>query len=600
MKFKLLKNQIMLLIVVSIAIIIISQFIFIYAFSIINQKNYSGFLEDTIMQLKDNFINLQNRLMHIADVISYNQNTFLLANENNLSEKISLSNSVYLMIESIKTSNSNIAGIMLTDLDMVVIGDATKENLYVKSHLKRLYEAGELEGEDTKHMSVYNPIDGKYQYFSLTPSFHIKGRDHRLFTVIFYDIDSWKSLMINIEWNEGYIILADEKGNILGSGKNVDKKIDLIRDLPFDMDFIMHKKNGLHSKNNAFYYKTSIDSTKWMIIGMVPKSSILNDILNLVYSSIVLVFIVAILLIILGLYINHNIAFPITQMTNFMKNISGSKDISSKLVIKNSNEIGMLANDINMMLIKINAITKNMIEAQQKLYEAQIAQQQAEISAFESQVNPHFLYNTLDCIHGISYARGVPEIAQMVRSMAHIFRYSIKEPNFVKVRDEIYCIKEYMNIIQIRFDNRFTVNYEISIEALEAIIPKMVLQPLIENAILHGLEPKTEGGELSIKGWLDENEYLHFEVMDNGIGMEEQTLSHIKSLLESGKQLFASEKKDVRGNIGILNINSRIRLLYGDDSGLDIESSKNQFTKVSLLIPARRRITELKIPGTTL
>jgi two-component system sensor histidine kinase YesM len=82
--------------------------------------------------------------------------------------------------------------------------------------------------------------------------------------------------------------------------------------------------------------------------------------------------------------------------------------------------------------------------------------------------------------------------------------------------------------------------------------------------------------------------------------MEEQTLSHIKSLLESGKQLFASEKKDVRGNIGILNINSRIRLLYGDDSGLDIESSKNQFTKVSLLIPARRRITELKIPGTTL
>ena len=579
----------MALIVVSITIIIIIQSIFIYTFYTINQSNYSGFLEDTILQLKDNFISIENRIMHIADVISYNQNTFSLANETDLSQKISLRNSLNIMIDSIKTSNSSISGIMLTDLNMIVIGDVTQENLYIKSYLMQMYKSGELEGEDTRHMSLYNPFEKKYQYFSLTPSFHIKDSNYRLFTIIFYDIDSWESLMTNIEWSEGYIVLVDEMGHILGSSKNIDKNIQLVNDLPTDMSFAFHKENGLHITNRAYYYKTAMQPINWMIIGAVPKSAIINDISNIIYSSIILVLVVSILLFIQGLYINHNIASPIIQMAKFMSNIQESKDISSKLVIKNRNEIGMLADDINIMLTRINLITKDIIETQQKLYKAQIAQQQAEISAFESQVNPHFLYNTLDCIHGIAYAKRVPEIARMARSMAYIFRYSIKGSDYVKVKDEINCIKEYMNIIQIRYDNRFLESYDISPDALETMIPKMILQPLVENAVFHGLEQRTDGGTLSVKGWIDEDDYLHFEVMDNGIGIEEQTLSQIKSLLESSQLLFTSDRKETRGNIGILNINCRIRLLYGDNSGLNIESVRNQFTKVSLFIPNKSR-----------
>lgn len=581
-----LKSQIILLITISIAIIIIIQFVFICMFFTINQSNYSAFLENTIVQLDDSLQSFNNRLEDVAKIISFNQNTFSYVNNGYLSEKVKLSENLNLMIESIKASNSNVLAILLTNFDMVDIGDVSSQSLYVKSQLKIMYENGELYGEETRHMTLYNPTDEVFCYISITPSFYMNDGTQRLFTVIFYSTNSWKSSMYNIGWNEGStIVLLDTVGNILGRSRNADRSIETVKNLSYNMYTLMDAEDGLHPTRNAFYYKHTIDHLNWMIIGTVPKSVIKKDLSSLVYSSIIMLLIITVILIIQGWFMNHNITSPITQMTNFMDGINSNTDISQKLVVKNDNEIGRLANEINSMLIRINQMTNEMIEAKQQVYEAKMVQQESEIAAFQSQVNPHFLYNTLDCIQGISYSRGVPEIAQMVRSMAYIFRYSIKESYFVKVKDEISCIIEYMKIIQIRYSNRFTINYDVSPEVLDILIPKMILQPLVENAVFHGLEQITEGGMLSIKGRIEVSGCLVFEIEDNGAGIDDSTLSRIKLVLVSSTRSLGSDENETIRNIGLININRRIRILYGDECCLEVESTQGKYTKVTLSLP---------------
>jgi two-component system sensor histidine kinase YesM len=485
MKWKLremtLKSQIILLISISLSIVMITQFVLIYTFYMINQSNYTTFLKNIIFQLGDNVRSFEKRLNDTATVISFNQNTFLYANESRLSEKVRLANTLYLMFESIKASNSNVSAILLTDLDMISVGDVTEQTLHIKSELKRLFENGELDSEETRHMVLYAPKCNTYHYFCVTPSFYMHDGDgmQRLFTIIFYKIDSWKTSMSHIGWNEDYsAILLDTVGNVLGKGGSADASVRTIEDLPDDVRHIMKLEDGLYNTEKASYYKQTIYPLNWMIIGIVPQKVIRGDFSSLIHFSKTTVLMITILLILLGWYINRNITSPIAQITEYINQITSNKDICHKLAVKNNNEIGMIANEIDAMLVRINQITNEKIETQQQLYEAQMTQQRAQILAFQSQVNPHFLYNTLDCIHGMSYSLGVPEIAQMVRSLAHIFRYSIKELNYVKAKDELNCIMEYVEIIQIRYDNRFTINYNISPKVLDATIPKMILQPL--------------------------------------------------------------------------------------------------------------------------
>jgi two-component system sensor histidine kinase YesM len=234
-------------------------------------------------------------------------------------------------------------------------------------------------------------------------------------------------------------------------------------------------------------------------------------------------------------------------------------------------------------------LNEEMNEANQKLYMTELSKKQADLAAIQSQINPHFLYNTLDCIRGIAISEGVEVVANISTAMSKIFRYSIKAANFVKVEDELECIKKYLSIIQIRHGNRFTIKYDIDENVNKMIIPKMTFQPLVENAVFHGLERRSGEGLLAISAKMDGN-VMVFEIFDNGVGMNEETLEKLKESLK--EDVLTQHKLTENKSIGIRNINQRLKLIYADGYNIAIESKVSEGTRIIISIKEEVDINE--------
>ena len=183
---------------------------------------------------------------------------------------------------------------------------------------------------------------------------------------------------------------------------------------------------------------------------------------------------------------------------------------------------------------------------------------------------------------GIALMKDQPVVAEMASHMAEIFRYSIKEGDKVTVEEEQEFLKKYLYIMDVRFNGRFTWKMEIEKEILPCRIDKMILQPLVENAVYHGLEKRREpGGELRIEGRRD-RETILFTVSDNGGRIDKEQLRHLQETLKNPERL--EQEKRERKRIGIVNIQSRLKLMYGDLGGVDIDV-KDGITQVTLRIP---------------
>ena len=203
----------------------------------------------------------------------------------------------------------------------------------------------------------------------------------------------------------------------------------------------------------------------------------------------------------------------------------------------------------------------------------------ARLRELQAQINPHFLYNTLETIRSLALRNGVESIADIAKSMALIFRYCINSRDeVVTLREELAHVKSYINIQKIRYKNRLQVYFYVDDELLDNCIIKILVQPLVENAIYHGIDQKREGGEISIvchkslKG-------VEIAVEDNGMGMKPEVLHSLQ------KQLHECQGEHAGENIGLKNVHSRLKLYYGRERGLHIESVYGQGTRVSFDIP---------------
>lgn len=221
-----------------------------------------------------------------------------------------------------------------------------------------------------------------------------------------------------------------------------------------------------------------------------------------------------------------------------------------------------------------------------------IHDKQAELAALQSQINPHFLYNTLDCIRGQALLENNHSIALMVEALGNLFRYSIsRKGELVTLREELANVQNYMMIQRYRFDNRFTLQIDIKPEdevSYECSIPKLIIQPIIENAIYHGLKEKLEGGIVRIEVILF-NHNLVLLISDNGEGMDPQVLSELNKNIRSSSKFFDRYEHTSNGNNGIAlaNIHKRLQLLFGEKYGLQVFSTLNQGTDVEIMLPAR-------------
>lgn len=245
-------------------------------------------------------------------------------------------------------------------------------------------------------------------------------------------------------------------------------------------------------------------------------------------------------------------------------------------------------------LIDLNPIIKHYVSLKISRNNAEIFTKQTELTALQSQINPHFLYNTLDTIRGQAMCDDNIEVAKMIETLASFFRYSIsRKGNLVTLRDELNNINNYMRIQQYRFNHRFSMEFVIDDEntaAYDYYVPRLILQPIVENAIIHGLEETTEGAQVVIE--VDVAEDLIITVSDNGKGMSLKELDALNSRIHSETTGLVEENKNHGTGIALPNINKRIQILFGEKYGLNVYSSEGCGTDVVLILPANHHTEE--------
>lgn len=280
---------------------------------------------------------------------------------------------------------------------------------------------------------------------------------------------------------------------------------------------------------------------------------------------------------IITIILSHYLTSPITALSRFMGNHKNHKLITTEKYLNRNDEIGILYNEYNNMIEEINLRIKN--EYQNKLITLD-----SQMKSLEAQINSHFLFNTLESINSIAEIEEVPRISTMSLALGNMFRYSIKtDSELVSLRDEIHHINDYLSIQKIRYPDRFDVNYHIPDDLKNKKVLKLILQPLVENALNHGFNRCSVTGTIDIYGYTKENNII-IEVIDNGLGMDSDNLKNIQTLLAKPIEFTEMGRRD-KQSIGIKNIHSRIQLYYGIGYGLTIESEENKGTTIRIQIP---------------
>lgn len=226
----------------------------------------------------------------------------------------------------------------------------------------------------------------------------------------------------------------------------------------------------------------------------------------------------------------------------------------------------------------------------ERQYTIQLSTKQAEFLALQNQINPHFLYNTLEAIRGDALCAGMDNIADITETLSSFFRYTITEnSNLVTIREELDNVENYFKIQQYRFGEKLSIEVRICDEEVNILrmqCPKLSLQPIIENAIFHGLERKREKGRISLVLELVDDD-LHICISDNGVGIEEKKLSELSERLDRVSVGYIVEDGEGKmGGIALKNVCRRIKLLFGERYGIRVDSIVGIGTKVTLILPA--------------
>lgn len=256
------------------------------------------------------------------------------------------------------------------------------------------------------------------------------------------------------------------------------------------------------------------------------------------------------------------------------------------LVKERLDELSVVSNRMNRIRKVVNACHE---QATRQVYDSQ-----AEYATLQSQINPHFLYNTLDSIRGQAIIDGNDEVAKMIEVLAIYFSYSVgREGEFVTLREELANIENYMAIHYYRFGDRYTLSIDIGVEdekSYDALIPRLIIQPIVENAINHGLKEFVRDGRIWIIVTVVGTDIL-LKISDNGSGIEEDRLiainKRLQSVRSSGTANISSERKDA--GVALVNIEKRIQLLFGHQYGICVYSTPNAGTDVEVLIPHDQR-----------
>lgn len=370
--------------------------------------------------------------------------------------------------------------------------------------------------------------------------------------------------------SKGYVFLLDQDGNVVYHPQQQQLYNELQTE---NIDLVMNTdKETLMdgSGDNARIYTISrSEKTGWTVVGCTNVAELLKDSKKARSIYVLVAAILVVVALVLSNFIARNITRPLQQLRDSMARVQEGDFGAAEVEVTSRNEVGSLTRSFNVMTSRIQELMKqNIYEQQQK--------RKSELKALQSQINPHFLYNTLDSIIWMAEGKKNEEVVVMTASLARLLRQSISnEEEQVPIGQEVEYARSYLTIQKMRYKDKLEFQIQVDAQIMGVPIIKLVLQPLIENAIYHGLKYKEGKGLLIVRGYR-EGENAVLQIKDNGAGMDEQTLSHI----------FEKHKVNYRSNgVGVYNVQKRLQLYYGMDYGITYSSKQGEGTTASIVIP---------------
>lgn len=574
----------------SIAFIVLFSFIFFITMSSILQENEQVYMNNIMKQVMEKITGTAEDTERFAQLIANNQYTQAVLTEKDPYENYKNARVLLSIMPGVAANNRSISNILILDLHDVFIGVNGRNYSIIEQLDRDFHIFSPDEYPETFSGLILNDYDGNYYYAYMKPIFNTSVGSlpyKKIGTCVFLNTTSSLQDSINqisMPLNSKFIVMNDLNQIIVSNSKDISQDIsntinEIMQSLKSEERSLIENIDG---EKCLVQYQT-ISSTGWKILSIIPVSEINADLNRIIKYSSFFIIAVTVLFLFWRMQMTNSIMHPIRNMITFMSK-GGYHSLRNRLEITKNNEIGELAEYINIMLDEIDDLTKKIFVSQSNMYEMELSKKKAELSALQSQINPHFLYNTLESIKGYGYLLGSKEVVEITNSLSFIMRYCIKGSEMVAAKDELNCILKYLNIINIRFENRFTLEILFSDEILELSIPRFILQPIIENAIYHGLEPILNGGKLTVKGYLNKDQLIVFEIHDNGKGIPAASLQKIKSSLQNALPDNVIDTNYDR-SIGLINIDTRLKCIYGNKYGLIIESQEAVGTSIYLKMP---------------
>ena len=475
----------------------------------------------------------------------------------------------------VQKSRTDIVNVILCDINGETIASTGLSLHVTPENIKEEYGSSSKYSFSSPYM-----IDGEYKILVGKMIMHsIGGGFEYGILLVEYNFQTLVNISKSTNLGDGgAIYILDSDYSMIYSMQNGtspylrDKQLECISDLIIG--------NTILKDGNISYsiYVQTLTNTRWKI-GICPNvTQAFHDQMIYDISIVGIGLFILLIAIMLATIISKRVTTPIGVLEKSMKELEdGNFDIVSKIDEKHSQvEIVRLNKNFNNMIARIKRLMD-------KVVEEQTAQRKSELKALQNQINPHFLYNTLDSIVFMAESGQMDEVRTMVVALAKFFRISIsKGKTIITVKEELEHVKNYMIIESIRYKDTFTFHIDLEEGCEDFLAMKLMLQPFVENSIYHGLKNLEDEGIIDIKVY-KEDDFLYYVVKDNGYGMRQSKIDELYERMRND---------DVTNSVGIKNVYQRLKLYFGDKADIIIESELDEYTKFIIKTPIIREELE--------
>jgi len=413
-------------------------------------------------------------------------------------------------------------------------------------------------------------ILGRKEVFTVSKSvqYYVNNVPYKGVLMIDVDTSNFKTLAQQTNLGEkGHIVITSQLGKIIYSSDPLCygddcTSADILKEIGLGGRLV--KWNNL----NMYVNVNTIRDTRWKIATFINVNEIVSTKTDILIRLILIFVLTLITTSLTSSYFTRRITLPMNTLKNHIALIEKG-DFETRVHVDGLKEVTLLAEAFNKMSNRIK-------ELMDKVFTEQNEKRKTQFIALQNQINPHFLYNTLDSIVSLSENNRNKDVENAIIALSKFFRMSISnEMNLVELKDEIEHVRNYLLIQQIRYQNTFVFDFEIDEDILRHKVIKLSLQPLVENAILHGIHPDDAYSTILVKGYAKDN-FLYIEVFNEGYGISKERIQEIHTMIQSNQNT---------SSMGLKNVYQRLKLYYGDQADLILESELDEYTKVIMKMP---------------